>query len=60
MADTKRTPTDMELGLMRALNACENCDGDLDFAIYIIKRDLAEIERQAIEDEAEALISAGQ
>lgn len=52
MADTEaRTRTDMELGLMRALNACENCDGDLDFAIFIIKRDLAALEKQAIEVE---------
>ena len=34
------------LGMKRALNACENCDGDLDFAIFIIKKDIAELEAQ--------------
>ena len=37
---------DLILGMKRALNACENCDGDLDFAIFIIKKDIAELEAQ--------------
>jgi hypothetical protein len=30
----------LALGMKRALNACENCEGDLDFAIFVIKRDI--------------------
>lgn len=40
MSDTK----DVVIGMRRALNAMENCDGDLDFAIYIVKRDISEME----------------
>ena len=39
---------DLILGMKRALNACENCNGDLDFAIFIIKRDIEELEKAAL------------
>lgn len=48
MRDTK----DLVIGMKRALNACENCDGDLDFAIYIIKRDIAEMEKESVTEAA--------
>lgn len=38
---------DVALGMKRALNACENCDGDLDFAIFVIKKDIAEFEKES-------------
>ena len=44
--DTK----DLILGMERALKECQKCDGDLDFAIFLIKRDIQELERQALAD----------
>lgn len=32
------------VGMKRALNACQNCDGDLDYAIFIITRDIEVLE----------------
>ncbi len=34
------------IGMKRALDACENCDGDLGFAIFVIKKDLEQLESE--------------
>lgn len=36
---------DLILGMKRALKAIESCEGDVDFAVYVIKRDIAEFEK---------------
>jgi hypothetical protein len=43
--------SDLILGMKRALGVLENCDGDLDFAIFILKRDIQAL--QAEDDNAQ-------
>jgi len=45
---------DLIIGMKRALDACENCDGDLDFAIFIIKKDIANLEEDANREERDS------